>query len=158
MVVGASDVLDSLFAIPTLSDTVLGAREGVDRALLITDSLDNFIAIPSAPKITVHVAVQAIGERRISGVTVSIDALPPQFELLLIPGTIAVTVRGGVEELAKLQPSAIHAHVMYSPMVFDTARAVIPQIEVPKGLTYLSSDPPNVKFILRRKGASHAAP
>jgi hypothetical protein len=157
-VVGAPEVLDSLFAIPTQSDTVLGAREDVDRALLITDSLNNFIAIPSAPKITVHVAVQAIGERKISGIPVIIDALPPQFELLLIPGAIAVTIRGGVEELAKLQPSAIHAHVMYNPMVFDTARAVTPQIEVLKGLTYLSSDPPSVKFILRRKGTSHAAP
>ncbi len=77
---------------------------------------------------------------------------------MLIPGTIAVTIRGGVEELAKLAPTAIHARVMYEPMLFDTARAVTTQIEVPKGLTYLSTDPSNVKFILRRKNTGHAAP
>jgi hypothetical protein len=157
-VIGTANVLDSLVAIATTSDTVLGAKEDVDQILLLTDSLDNFIDIPNTQKISVHVSVQAIGERRISGVPVTIDALPPQFELLLIPGTIAVTLRGGVEELAKLQPSAIHARVMYNPMALDTARAVTPQIEVPKGLTYLSSDPPSMKFILRRKSANHAAP
>jgi hypothetical protein len=157
-VVGTNSVLDSLLALPTQSDTVSGANEDVDQALLITDSLDNYLATPNAPKITVHVDVQAIGEKRIPGVPLVIDALPPQFELLLIPGTIAVTVRGGVEELAKLPPSAIHARVMYNPMVLDTARTVTPQFEVPKGLTYLSSDPPSIKFILRRKSAGHAAP
>lgn len=155
---GTSTVLDSLFAIPTQSDTVLGAKEDVDRALILTDSLDNFITIASAPKITVHVAVQAIGEKRIPGIPVEIDALPPQFELVLIPGSIAVTLRGGVEELAKLPAATIHAHVIYNPMELDTARAVTPLFDVPKGLTYLSSDPPSVKFILRRKSAAHAAP
>ncbi len=157
-VVGASDVVDSLNGISTQSFRVTDAKEDVDRVLLLSDSLDNFITIPNAPKVTVHVAVQAIGEQRISGVPVVIDALPPQFELLLIPGTIAVTIRGGAEELAKLQPSVIHARVLYNPTMLDTATSVTPQIEVPRGLTYLSSDPPSVKFILRRRGADHGTP
>jgi hypothetical protein len=156
--VGAVNVLDSLTAIPTQYDSVFGAKEDVDRVLPLSDSLNNFVTMPSVPKITVHVKVQAIGEKRITGVPVTIDALPPQFELLLIPGTIAVTVRGGVEELAKLQPTEIHARVLYSPMALDTAHAVTPQIEVPKGFSYLSTDPASLKFILRRRSASHAAP
>jgi YbbR domain-containing protein len=150
-VVGAGSVLDSLTAIPTQSLSVRDAREDVDRVLPLTDSLDNVIAIPSAPKISVHVSVQAIGERKIAGVPVIIEALPPQFDLVLLPGTITVTVRGGVEELAKLAPTAIQARVMYNPMILDSAQAITPHVDVPKGLTYLASDPPNLRFIVRRK-------
>lgn len=157
-VIGTANVLDSLAAIPTASDTLLGAKEDVDRPLVITDSLDNYLSIPNTPKISVRVAVQAIGEKRITGIPVTIDALPPQFDLVLIPGSVAVTVRGGVEELAKLPTTAIQAHVMYNPMVLDTARSVAPQLEVPKGLTYLSSDPPTLRFILRKRSMNHAAP
>ncbi len=157
-VLGAMEVLDSLRTFPTQSLRVNDAKEDVDRAVLLSDSLDNFITVTNAPKITVHVSVQAIGERKVKGVPVTIDALPPQFDLLLIPGTIAVTVRGGVSELAKLTPASIHARVLYNPMLLDTASVVTPQIDVPKGLTYLSADPPSVKFILRRKSVVHAAP
>ncbi len=150
-VVGAAFILDSMVTIPTQSLQVTGAREDVDRVLPIADSLNNLISFPNEPKITVHVSVQAIGERKITGVPLDVESLPQQYELLLIPSRVAVTVRGGVEELAKLPPSAIHAHIVYNPMLFDTAQSISPHVELPKGLTYLSCDPPVLKFILQKR-------
>ena len=150
-VLGAANILDSFASIPTQTAQVRNAREDVDRTLPLTDSLDNFISIPNEPVIAVHVSVEAVGERRVARIPVAVEAIPPQYELVLIPSTVAITIRGGVDQLAKLTPEAIRASVMYNPAVLDTASAMVPDIEVPKGTTYLSCDPASLRFILRKK-------
>ena len=158
-VVGASNVLDSLKSFPTKPIVVHNAKEDVDRTIDLSDSLDNFVSLPNSPKITVHVDIQAIGERTMNGMPITVDALPPQYEMILIPNTIATTVRGGVDALAKLNASSVHAHVTFDPVIFDTAQTVTPKIDVPSGITLLSEDPPGVRFIIRRKATqAHAAP
>ncbi len=149
-VFGAESIVDSLSMIPTKTFIVRDAHDDVDRTLPLSDSLANFISIPNAPTPDIHVDIQALGERKIARVPVSIEALPPQYELVLIPSSISVTVRGGVDELAKLTPPSIHASVIYNPAILDTATVLTPAIDVPKGLSYLSSDPPSVQFILRK--------
>jgi YbbR domain-containing protein len=152
---GAERVLDSLTTFPTQTITVHNAREDVDKSVPFSDSLENYVAVPNEQTVSVHVDIQPIGERQIAGVAVVVEALPPQYDMVLIPGTISVVVRGGVDELAKLTSSAIAAHVMYNPLVLDTAHTLSPVVDMPKGIFYLSSDPANVKFILRRKNAAH---
>jgi len=151
LVFGAASILDSLSSLPTQPATVRSAREDVDRSLPLSDSLDNFITIPNAPVVAVHVSIEAVGERNITRIPVAIEALPPQFELVLIPSTVSVTIRGGVDQLAKLTSDSIHASVMYSPVVLDTASEIVPEIEVPKGMTYLFSDPASFRYIIRKK-------
>jgi len=150
-VAGAESVLDSLTEIPTQAIAVADAREDVDRSMSIGDSLENFITIKNAPKIAVHVDVQAIGERKIMAVPVTIEALPPQYDLIFIPGVVNITLRGGVDDIGKLSQSAVHARVVYDPIVFDTARFIVPKFDVPKGMAFLFSEPSNLRFILRRK-------
>jgi hypothetical protein len=150
-VFGAENILDSLTEIPTQIIAVGDAREDVDRTMNVGDSLENFITLKSPTKIAVHVDVQAIGERKIVGVPVTVEALPPQYDVIFIPGMVNVTLRGGVDDVAKLLPASVYARVVFDPMVFDTARVVVPKVGVPKGMTFLFSDPVNLRFIVRRK-------
>ena len=159
IVVGAPNVLDSLKSFPTKPIVVRDAKENIDRSIDLSDSLDNFVSLPNSPKITVHIDIQAIGERAMKGIPITVDALPPQYEMILIPSTISITVRGGVDALATLGTSSVSAHVTFDPVIFDTAQSVIPKIDVPSGITLLSEDPPGVRFIIRRKATQvHAAP
>lgn len=157
LVNGAQSVLDSIRSLPTQFIEISSAKEPVDRVVLLADSLANFITVVNPPKITVHVNVEAIGERTLQSIPVSIEALPPEDELVLIPNVVSVTLRGGVDELAKLNAAAIHARVVYDPHLFDTAHTIPIRVEVPKDITYLSSDPGSLRFIVRKRGA-HAAP
>ena len=158
-IVGARTVLDSLDSISTQTMEVSDAKEDVDMKVDLSDSMASFITVPNAPKIKIHFDIQAVGEKTFNMIPVTIDALPPQYDVMLIPGTTSVTVRGGVDELAKLTSSSIHAHVMYDPMIFDTAHMIAPKIEVPQSITFLSSEPTRLKFIMRRKTPTpNAAP
>ncbi|MDP4200429.1 MAG: hypothetical protein Q8922_07170 [Bacteroidota bacterium] len=174
LVNGAPSVLDSLRWLSTQSVEVLGAKEPVDRVVQLSDSLANFISVVNAPKISIHVEVEAVAERTLAGVAVTVEALPPDYELVLIPNMMSVTVRGGVNELAKLQTSSIRARVVYDPRMVDTAHTLVPLVETPNGITYLASDPQSLRFIVRKKnlqlskaagmdhqssmGGTHAAP
>jgi hypothetical protein len=151
IVTGAPQVLDSLTAISTSPIEVNNAKEPVDQVVQISDSLENFLTVLNAPKINVHVNVEPVGERTITMVPVAIDALPPEYELLLSPAVVSVTMRGGVDELAKLPPASIHARVVYDPHYFDTAHTAEPKVEVPKEVTYLNSEPRALRFIVRKK-------
>jgi hypothetical protein len=156
-VLGSPQILDSLTTISTSAIEVDNAKEPIDQVVQISDSLENFITILNAPKISVHVNVEPIGERTVAMVPVAIDALPPDYELILSPGWVNVTLRGGVDELAKVVPSTIHARVVYDPHYFDTAHTVAPKVEAPNELTYLNTEPRNLRFIVRKR-SGHAAP
>lgn len=156
---GAPNVLDSLFAFPTALLVAHDVKEDVEQTVALTDSLDNLYSVSNAPKITVHVDIQAIGERVLGAVPITIDALPPQYDVILIPASVNVTVRGGVDQLTRLAPGAVRVRITYDPVVFDTAKYVQPIVDVPRGVTFLGLEPPRVKFILRKKAiAPHATP
>ncbi|HWF45124.1 MAG TPA: CdaR family protein [Candidatus Kapabacteria bacterium] len=156
---GSPNILDSLQSFRTKPIMARNAKEDVDATVELSDSLINFVSIANTPKISVHVDIQAIGERTIRTVPIAIDALPPQYEVIFIPNTVNVTLRGGVDTLSTLSMSSVRVHVGYNPAIFDTAHAVTPNVEVPQGITFLGIDPQQVRFILRRKiGIEHAAP
>ena len=84
-------------------------------------------------------------------IPVSIEAVPPDRDLLLNPGTISVVLRGGVDQLAKLDPMTIHARAVYDAMRFDSVSTLKPLIESPKGTEVLSTEPNELRFVVRRK-------
>lgn len=148
---GAQNVLDSIRSFPTKLVSVHNAKMDIDRTVLLTDSLNNYIAISKPGPVSVRADVQAIGERLVRGLIVGVDALPPEFDVLLIPNSVTVGLRGGVDQLASLKPSELRVHIPYDPVQFDTARTLLPMVDVPDGVQLLSVDPPRVKFIIRRK-------
>ena len=173
-VIGARDVLDSLKAVPTETVEIGSVKESVDRIVALSDTLSNLITIPDAPKVRVRIGVQAVGERTVAGVPVVIDAVPPDREVIVIPSTASVTLRGGVERLARVEPGSVHVHIPYDAHLFDTARTLEPKVEVPQGMSFLTTEPARFRLIQRRravaptsstagvrrtaKGGSHATP
>lgn len=148
---GSQDVLDSIRSFPTRSLTRSNARESVSESVELLDTLANSVRVVSAPLITVRQSVQAIGERTFTYVPVHPDAAPPDKEILFVPGFISVTLRGGVEDLARLKSDDIRSYVMYDPIRFDSAEYVVPSVSTPQGISFLSSKPASVRFVVRRK-------
>jgi YbbR domain-containing protein len=148
---GSQDILDSIHSFPTKPLSKSGARESVSESVELLDTLANSVRVVSAPLVTVRQSVQAIGERTFSYVPVHPDAAPVDKEILFVPGFISVTLRGGVEDLARLKSDDIRAYVMYDPMRFDSAEYVVPSVSTPQGISFLSSKPSSVRFVVRRR-------
>lgn len=154
VITGAQKMLDSIQSFPTQHVLVHNAKQDVDKSVLLSDSLDNFVSIVHESPVSVRVDIQAIGERTIAGLVVGVDALPPEFEVLLIPSSITLSLRGGVDQLAALKPSELRAHISYDPVAFDRERTLLPVVDVPEGVQVLGVDPPRLKFIVRRKAGA----
>jgi len=148
---GSSILLDSLRTFPTKVLRVHNVRETFTKMLDISDTLKDEITSLSASTVNVRITVEAIAERVFKEIPISVDALPPDRDLLLNPGSISVTLRGGVDQLAKLDPMTLHARVIYDAMRFDSLSVIKPVVEAPKGIEVLSIDPIEVKFVVRKK-------
>lgn len=148
---GSNTILDSLAYFPTKLLKLRGLREGVTKQVELSDSLHDAVTNRSVNVISVKIDVQAVAERQFTDIPVTIEALPPDREMTLIPSAVSILIRGGVDELAKLNPSAIRASVIYDMTSFDSLTHTTPSILLPKGLEYLNTDPPTLKFVIRKK-------
>jgi hypothetical protein len=150
-------VLDALTSYPTKLMTEHNAHETIIRATELSDTLQNMLSIVGPNLYNVKIEVQALGEKVFKNVPVVVDAVPPEKDILLIPGTISLTLRGGVESLAKLKIENLRARVMYESVLFDTARSIKPSFDLPEGIQFLSSEPERLRFVIRKRTAKPAA-
>ncbi len=148
---GSSVLLDSLRAFPTKILKAHNVRESFTKTLELSDTLKDEITSRSVTTITVHIGIQAIAERTFKDIPISVEALPLNRDLLLNPGSLSVTLRGGVDQLAKLDPMTVHAKVIYDALRFDSLSGIKPVIEAPKGIEVLSTEPAELKFVVRKK-------
>lgn len=148
---GSSAVLDSLRFFPTKALRLRNLREAVTKQVELSDTLREAITDRSVASITIKLDVQAIAEKVFPDVPVTVDAVPPDRDVLLTPPSVTVTLRGGVDQLAKLEPAKLKARVAYDMLRFDTATTVKPEFILPKGLEFLTADPPDLKFIVRKR-------
>jgi hypothetical protein len=148
---GSSVMLDSLRAFPTKILHAHNVRETFTKTIELSDSLKDEITSLSVNSITVKITVEAIAEQTFKDIPILVEAVPADRDLLINPGSIRITLRGGVDQLAKFDPQTIHAKVIYDGIRFDSLSAVKPIIEAPKGIEILSTDPAEVKFVVRKK-------
>jgi hypothetical protein len=147
---GSSIMLDSLRFFPTKVLHEHNARETFTRTLALSDTLKDEVTSLSVNAVTIKITVEAVAEQLFKDIPVAIEAVPADRDLLLNPPSISVLLRGGVNQLAKLDPATIHAKVIYDAMIFDSVSTIKPIVEVPKGIEILSTEPAELKFVVRR--------
>lgn len=150
---GSQEVLDSISVFPTKLLRKGNLKEDLAESVELSDTLSNIVRIVSNNIVTVSQSVQAVGERQFTAVPLASEGTPTDKDILFVPSFISVMLRGGVEDLARMKPDDIRAYVMYDPMVFDSAEYVRPSVTTPAGISFLSSEPPRVRFVVRRKAS-----
>lgn len=148
---GSSVLLDSLRSFPTKVLKAHNVRETFTKTLELSDTLKDEITSRSVNAINIRITVEAIAERVFKEIPISTEALPPERDLILTPGSISVTLRGGVDQLAKLDPMTVRAKVIYDALRFDSLSVVKPIVEAPRGIEVLSTEPAEIKFVVRKK-------
>jgi YbbR domain-containing protein len=159
VVKGTREVLDSLTSFPTKPLSQNNAREDVIQKLELSDTLSNVLTIVNSGPVQVRLNVQAVAEQVFLDVPIQVDAAPPDKEVLLLPADLAVTLRGGVDQLGNLSPGKIHAHVKYDAIAFDTSRTIVPLIDAPAGTSFVQATPGRLRFVVRKRmGVKNAHP
>jgi len=100
--------------------------------------------------VSVYLDIQRIVDKQFDDIDVEVLDVPPDRDVILLPGKISCNVRGGIEILGKLEIDQFRAFVYYRDVVLDTIGNVIPHIEHPANTTLKYIKPERLRYIIKK--------
>jgi len=98
----------------------------------------------------VYFDVQPLAEKTIDNIPIEVNQVPERRTIVLIPPTISVIVRSGVNEVAPLTEKDFSAFVDYKSILLDTSGFVQPTILAPKNIKIVTQMPERIQYVVRK--------
>lgn len=147
---GAISVIGKIKFIPTEQINIANVNSGFTRIVNLLDTLNNIVKIE--PKtVTLSYDIQLSAEKNFEDVNVIISNVPQDKEVLLIPPKLKIYLRGGVEQLAKIDPDEIFAGIEFKQIENDSLGYVSPKISLPLDVTVVKYEPQKFQYIIKKK-------
>ena len=150
LVGGAKDSIDHLEAWETVYRRFTDLRASLDVEVPLEEPPDYLIDLAHSTA-RVRVNVQPFAEKVFTGIPLAPIAAPSNKEVIFIPPKMDVTVRGGIDQLAKLTVADFRATVEYQTLLGDSGEAVVPNLEVPDDIKVIRRSPETFQFVFRRR-------
>lgn len=106
----------------------------------LNDTLSGLVTVPQIP-ITVSLVIQQMAEVGFDDIPVKLLGAPTRHTLAIMPLRVSVTLRGGVESIAKLLPENISVVIDYSDAVSNTTGTIRSRINTPSDIQVISTYP-----------------
>jgi len=149
-ITGASSVLSKIKFVQTESQVYKDVNSNITREVKIIDTLGSQVKIE--PKVvTISYNVELSAEKTFEDIPVEITGVPVDKEVLIIPPKISLTLRGGVEELSKLNLNDISVKIEFSQIEKDEQGLVEPVIELANIFTLIKSEPQKFQYIIKKR-------
>lgn len=103
----------------------------------------------SSNSVDVILDVQRIVDQQFDNIPVIVIDKPSTREVVLLPNTVNVNIRGGIVILGKLKPEDFRAFVRYQNVVQDTTGSVSPELLLPKNVTLQFLKPERLRYVIR---------
>jgi YbbR domain-containing protein len=147
---GAMSVIGKIKYLPTETVNIENVNSGFTRTIKIFDTLNNIIKIE--PKtVTIKYNIELSAEKNLEDINVIISNVPQDKEVLLIPPKLKLYLKGGVEQLANINPEEIFAGIEYKQIENDSLGFVSPKISLPVDVTLMKYEPQKFQYIIKKK-------
>lgn len=150
LVGGSSELLAGLKYLPTEKLTFSDVNSDINKLIKLTDSLQNTITLKQE-ETRLYVRVEPSAEKTFSQVEITVNNVPNDREVLLLPQFIEIQLKGGVDQLASIDMNKLKASVEFINLLKDTTGSVIPIFDLPSGITVLSVNPPRIQYVIKKK-------
>lgn len=147
---GAANVVSKIRYIPTEVRIFENVNAPLSGTIALKDTLPNSLRY-SIKFVDFRYNIQLSAEKTIEDVLISVNGVPDDKEVLVIPPKISVSVRGGVDQLARIVPSDVSAMLEFDAIEEDTLGFIVPQIVIPEETTLLKSEPQKLQYIIKKK-------
>lgn len=151
---GAMSVIGKIKYLPTESININNINSGFTRTVKIIDTLNNIIKIEPR-SITVSYNIELSAEKNFEDLNVQINNIPPDKEVLLVPPKLKLYLRGGVDQLAKINPDEILAEIEYKQIDSDSLGYVSPKIVLPVDVSVIRYEPQKFQYIIKKKNTEN---
>ncbi|MHB1049005.1 MAG: CdaR family protein [Bacteroidota bacterium] len=149
VVTGARALLSDISRWNTRPMTISDINTPVSMVIPLVDSLSNEITL-SHTYAKVYFDVQPIAERTIDNIPVEVNQVPGNRSVVLIPPTVSVIIRSGVNAITPLQEKDFYAFIDYKSILLDTSGYVLPIIHGPENVQIVQQIPDRIQYVVRK--------
>lgn len=149
-ITGAKSILSKIKFIPTESITFENINSDISKIVNLSDTLNNIIRIEPT-KVRIEYKIELSADKNFEDITVTINNVPSDKDVLLIPPKLTLYLRGGVEQLSRINPSEIKVSIDYHVIENDTLGFVTPIIELPVNADLINFEPQKFQYIIKKK-------
>ncbi len=147
---GAVDILRKLDHLNTKTLIFENVNAGISRIINVSDSLSNILWL-SQNEIKLKVNIEPTAEKEFTNIEIMVPETPEDKEVLLIPQTVSIQVKGGVNQLANIDISKIIAKIDYRKILADSTGSLTPVFEIPPGCSVISIKPETIQYVIKKK-------
>lgn len=149
-IIGANSVLSKIKYIPTELKVIEDVNSNMSGLVNIKDTLGNLIRIePRSVKFSFNVELSA--DKNFEDIEIAVNNIPENKEVLLIPPKAEISLKGGVEQLSKINPSEIKLYIDFSKLEDDTLGYFVPEIQLPVEANVVNITPQKFQYIIKMK-------
>ncbi len=148
-ITGAQTLLDRIDTWYTEPKRFRNVMNEVDTKLYLSDSLKELVRL-STQEVDLKIDVEQITENTYRNVPVKILNNNDSVQILLLPPTVDVTIRGGINTMSEITSDSLHASVNYNSLIYSTSSHVHPDIEIPPTMQVIAIQPDSIEFVIRK--------
>ena len=146
-IAGPRDIIENITSINTLADTIIGGNADISQN--INFELPHQQVQISHPEVLLTVDIQALSERIVSEVPVTVTNVPDGYRVFVSPHTISLTIIGGIDFIGSFASDDILLMIDFSKQWNPNRQFYEPQVEVPSNvIDWQDLSPPNVELIV----------
>ncbi|MBI5472019.1 MAG: YbbR-like domain-containing protein [Ignavibacteriae bacterium] len=149
MVTGAESLLGHIAEWPTETQEFSQLRQPIDIVVPLNDSLPALVFQPNQVRLQIN--VQQFAERRFADIRVEFVSAPLNREILLSTPRVEIVVRGGIDQLARINRNSFRAVVDYRTILEDTSGFVQPELTAPSTVHIVKVVPDRLSYVIRKK-------
>ena len=147
---GSKEVVDQITQWPTVYQKLENLRTSVDMEFALEEP-PNYSVELYVKTVRMRINIQPFAEKVFSGVPVNAIATPPNRDVIFIPPKMDVTVRGGIDQLAKLSNADFQVIIDYQSLLQETTRVITPILTVSEDVRVIGKRPERFQFIIRKR-------
>ena len=146
---GAAALLRRITSWPTQSIVLSDVNAPVSVTVPMQDTLQ-FEIERSRSTVRVSFDVQPIAEKTIDNIPIEMNQVPEYRSVILIPPTISVIIRSGVNTITPLTEKDFYAFIDYKSILLDTSGTIKPSILGPSNVRIVQQNPERIQYVVRK--------
>ena len=147
---GPREVIQEMEYVSTIKDTFLLQDFDVDVNLKVDKQTRSLVEY-SQTTISIHQDIQSVSERIISEIPVKVINILPNLRLFVNPTTVALTVIGGVDRIAAVNPKDILVTIDFTKQWISGKNYYEPTVSVPVDiLEWQDLSPRNLELVVTK--------
>jgi YbbR domain-containing protein len=147
---GGEELLKNLDFIYTKFILFENVNSSIERNITISDSLANIISV-AQNEVRLNVDIELTAEKEFSNILLTVPNTPEDKDVLLIPQTVTIQLKGGVNQLSQVDAGRIRAYIDFNAILSDSTGSLVPVFELPDGCTVISVKPEMIQYVIKKK-------